>query len=86
MQDLHVTDILPQMIPLSESYIQVGITSLFCCHYEYFTVNPSFLGHLSTSGDLLLWVGVRRRVYCLMSELLLCGFLSAYKVLMSARN
>lgn len=24
MQDLHVTDILPQMIPLSESYIQVG--------------------------------------------------------------
>lgn len=23
MQDLHVTDILPQMIPLSESYIQI---------------------------------------------------------------
>ena len=32
LQDLHVADILPQMITLSESYIQVGNHDLHECH------------------------------------------------------
>lgn len=31
MQDLQVTDILPQMITLSEAYIQVQSSYPFCC-------------------------------------------------------
>ena len=30
----------------------------------------SFLGHLSHSGDLLLWVGVRRRASCVVRRAL----------------
>lgn len=31
LQDLQVTDILPQMITLSEAYIQVSAWHFFCC-------------------------------------------------------
>ncbi len=30
LQDLHVQDLLPQMITLAEAYIQVGHFSLYC--------------------------------------------------------
>ena len=48
-------------VPLSS----VGPTSTFClfCHTDE---KDSFLGHLSHSGDLLLWVGVRRRASCVV--------------------
>ena len=32
--------------------------------HNNFKVQYNFLGHLSNSGDLLLWVGVRRRALC----------------------
>ena len=38
--------------------------------FEYHKLMSTFLGHLSHSGDLLLWVGVRRRPSCVVRRAL----------------
>ena len=41
--------------------------SFFLIHLNRTIIfNVKFLGHLSHSGDLLLWVGVRRRAVCVV--------------------
>ena len=49
--------VLYKDILASISYIRSGVPEI-----QYYDSN--FLGHLSHSGDLLLWVDVRRRASC----------------------
>ena len=39
----------------------LGMSTIWSTDLKYKFVLEKFLGHLSHSGDLLLWVGVRRR-------------------------
>ena len=39
-------------------------------HCTFILLGFPFLGHLSHSGDLLLWVGVRRRATCVVRRAL----------------
>ena len=55
------------MVQLGMIYIVQGNLeySLFHVLHLVYICDP-FLGHLSHSGDLLLWVGVRRRPSCVV--------------------
>lgn len=51
LQDLQVTDILPQMITLSEAYIQVGVAQWNWCR-----VLITGLGASGVQGDQIMWL------------------------------
>ena len=51
---------------LSPATISSGTHGTYCRIKAYIVAGVIFLGHLSHSGDLLIWVDVRRRPSCVV--------------------